>query len=1092
MKPMSEGRARLDEAARTEASAPAASILLEAPAGSGKTAVLTRRYLRLLSLVEDPGEILAITFTRKAAAEMRARVVRALRGEIPADDPEAEPLRALARAALAHGAARGWRIDSEPQSLRIQTIDSFNYWLASQLPVASRAGARLNVTETAGELYQRAARRTLLAADADRELASDTQLLFERLDNHWLNLERLIAQMLHERGHWLRFVTGDDPQRLCRRVDESLAALTRARLATLRALIPEPLRRRAQALPGCGVLGAEPADLEHWQHVAHLVLTRHDWRRQLSARQDAAFADPAERERVRDLIAGLTPLPGVREALLELARAPRAELTAEEAATLRALSRVLSRAAAELHVEFAQAGRVDYTYVTGAARAALTEGGEPTELALSAGLALRHILVDEFQDTSLAQFQLLEMLTVGWEEGDGRTLFVVGDPMQSIYRFRDAEVGLFLRARAAGIGALRLKALRLSHNFRAAPELVAFVNDTFAQVFPAADEARSGGVSYRPCVAVRHSVAAAAGAAAVTLTLFADDRLAEARAIATRVAVLRCLEPHGTVAVLVVAHAHAVPVITALAALGLPTLGVDLVPLRERLVVRDLVQLTRALHDLADRSAWLAVLRAPWCGARLRTLTALSAREDQQVVLEALADPGRLARCDPTDLPRLARLRAVLEGALATRPGATVADWLETAWLRLGAADAYPAPELEDARTFFAALAARTATSEWRGPADFPALLEHLYSAPVAGENPVQVMTIHRAKGLEFDHVIVPALDRPTRSGERRLLRWIDVPSEASDSHLLIAPIPPVGAAAEGALNLYVKELSRQHDRHERCRLMYVAATRARRTLWLSAAPPGSADGTVKPDRRSLLASLWPALAARFEIVSGAGTAAASAPRAAQLIRLASGWEPADPPASVQVSRLPAAALAAAPPEFSWVRATQRDIGTVVHAWLARLTQQPQLPSTAALEPERATLLAELRRLGVPAGAQPRALEEVLAAVRRALSDTRGRWILSNQHRDAHSEWELSGVSGGRLRSVKIDRSFVDASGTRWVIDYKTSRHEGGDLDAFLAQEIERYRPQLEGYRGLAAQLGPEPVRAALYFPLLGAFRELT
>src|SRR5580704_11534024 len=116
MKPMSDSPGRLDDAARLEASAPSASILLEAPAGSGKTAVLTRRFLGLLCTVEDPGEVLAITFTRRAAAELRP----------------------LAEAALTHAAARGWKIDTEPQSLRIQTIDSFNYWLASQLPLASR------------------------------------------------------------------------------------------------------------------------------------------------------------------------------------------------------------------------------------------------------------------------------------------------------------------------------------------------------------------------------------------------------------------------------------------------------------------------------------------------------------------------------------------------------------------------------------------------------------------------------------------------------------------------------------------------------------------------------------------------------------------------------------------------------------------------------------------------------------------------------------------------------------------------------------------------------------------------------------------
>jgi len=265
---------------------------------------------------------------------------------------------------------------------------------------------------------------------------------------------------------------------------------------------------------------------------------------------------------------------------------------------------------------------------------------------------------------------------------------------------------------------------------------------------------------------------------------------------------------------------------------------------------------------------------------------------------------------------------------------------------------------------------------------------------------------------------------------------------------------------------------------------MYVAATRARSTLWLSAAPAASAEGDIKPDRRSMLAILWPALAQRFEIVATPAPPP-QPPPVVPVTRLIADWQPAVPPTTVRITQLPAAYLATEPLEFSWVRETQRDIGTAVHAWLARLAGAPQLPENAAV-------LAQLARLGVPPDQQPRALEVVLTALRQTLADERGRWILSGSHHEAYSEWELSGVSGGRLRNVKIDRSFVDESGIRWVIDYKTSAHEGGDLEGFLAQEIERYRPQLEAYLQLARAVGPQPVRAALYFPLLGAFREVT
>src|SRR3990172_5362927 len=86
----------------------------------------------------------------------------------------------------------------------------------------------------------------------------------------------------------------------------------------------------------------------------------------------------------------------------------------------------------------------------------------PTALALALDCSVRHILIDEFQDTSWSQYDLLQGLTAGWQRDDGRTLFVVGDPMQSIYRFRKAEVGLYVRAWHEGIGGVPLDALRLA------------------------------------------------------------------------------------------------------------------------------------------------------------------------------------------------------------------------------------------------------------------------------------------------------------------------------------------------------------------------------------------------------------------------------------------------------------------------------------------------------------------------------------------------------------------------------------------------------------------------------------------------------
>ena len=178
----------LDRRARHEALDVTRSMLLQAPAGSGKTTVLTARFLALLAAVDAPEEILAITFTRKAAAEMRHRILAALQAA-SAGQAVAGIAPALLHAARARDAACGWNLLQNPSRLRIETIDALNHWLATQLPVASRSGPSLEIASAPASLYRRAARACLHLAAEDRDAAAAAALLFDRLDNSWRRLE---------------------------------------------------------------------------------------------------------------------------------------------------------------------------------------------------------------------------------------------------------------------------------------------------------------------------------------------------------------------------------------------------------------------------------------------------------------------------------------------------------------------------------------------------------------------------------------------------------------------------------------------------------------------------------------------------------------------------------------------------------------------------------------------------------------------------------------------------------------------------------------------------------------------------------------
>jgi ATP-dependent exoDNAse (exonuclease V) beta subunit len=176
--------------------------------------------------------------------------------------------------------------------------------------------------------------------------------------------------------------------------------------------------------------------------------------------------------------------------------------------------------------------------------------------------------------------------------------------------------------------------------------------------------------------------------------------------------------------------------------------------------------------------------------------------------------------------------------------------------------------------------------------------------------------------------------------------------------------------------------------------------------------------------------------------------------------------------------------------EFSWARQTARRVGTVVHEALERFGGGA-LPSPHDLPAMRARLESRLQALGIDRERARSGADRALAALQATLADPQGRWLFDPSHTEAHSELALSGVRGAQVVNIIIDRTFVTKDGTRWVVDFKSSPHEGGDLAAFLDSETERYTPQLTRYAQMARQLGPQPVRAGLYFPLLAAWREV-
>jgi ATP-dependent helicase/nuclease subunit A len=248
----------------------------------------------------------------------------------------------------------------------------------------------------------------------------------------------------------------------------------------------------------------------------------------------------------------------------------------------------------------------------------------------------------------------------------------------------------------------------------------------------------------------------------------------------------------------------------------------------------------------------------------------------------------------------------------------------------------------------------------------------------------------------------------------------------------------------------------------------------------------------VRPPSSVALGMLWSVVEHEFAARLAAsgdieGEASPDIVREPLLRWLPLDWRAAAPQTPrIASMRMPKAAAPAV--EFDWATETARHVGTVVHRELQRIARDGPAADVEAPVARR-RYVDELAELGVPAERRRAAADRVATAVSRTLEDERGRWLLERRDASSANELALTGRIDGTIVSVVIDRTFVDDEGTRWIVDYKTSSHEGAGLDGFLASEQERYRPQLERYAQLMRHLGPEPILLGLYFPLLSAWR---
>ncbi|MEO6301216.1 MAG: double-strand break repair helicase AddA, partial [Paracoccaceae bacterium] len=831
---------------QVRAANPGASTWLSANAGSGKTRVLTDRVARLLLHDVDPQRILCLTYTKSAASEMQNRLFKTLGAW--AMKPDAQLHLALADLGedgltpehLARARRLFARAIETPGGLRIQTIHSFCATLLRRFPL--EAGVSPQFTE----LDDRAAR--LLREQIVEEMA-----------------DRLAPDVMAEVA--LAY-TGDDFTSLMEQVAGRRANFTDGPDAALG--IPDG--ESASLIVGSVIIGGEAA----WMATVHTVLAGG------SSTDSRAFHTLSGLDLTSPTLQTLATLEGVLltgasakapysakigsfptkdsrallssvlphlDALMLRVEAARARRLLFQAAIKTLTLQRFARAFLPIYASRKAArGWLDFDDLITRAKALLSDPAVAAWVLFRLDGGIDHVLVDEAQDTSPDQWRVIELLTAEFTAGEGtraggRTLFVVGDKKQSIYSFQGADVAAFDDKHQAFRGRFEaakqtFQTLKLEYSFRSAPAILTLVDAALGTAFPHAlgtdvahlafREMLPGRVDLWPAIAseaepqdetfedpvdlvtAAHHSAQLAAKIALEIKRMLDDGV--------QIVSAEGLRPVHAGDFLILVQRRSTlfsEIIRACKKLLLPIAGADRLRLGAELAVKDLAALLSFLATPEDDLSLAAVLRSPLCGwteAELYDLAqprkgylweALRSAASQQRTLEFLTDLRDQADfLRPYDLIERTLTRHDGRRRLIARLGKEAEDGIDEL---LNQALTYERGQVPSLTGFLV----------WLETDD----IQVKRQADAAGGR-IRVMTVHGAKGLESEIVILP--DTADRKPQDRDEIYLTVKGE---------PVWKVPKDESPPLIVALRQQKVDREAQENLRLLYVALTRAR--TWL-------------------------------------------------------------------------------------------------------------------------------------------------------------------------------------------------------------------------------------------------------------------
>ena len=449
-----------DQKQRDQALNIESSFIVQAPAGSGKTELITQRYLKLLGSSEEPENILVMTFTNRAVDELKLRIVSAL-SDAQVDPPK-EPHKLitynLALRVLNQSKKRNWDLLRHPSRLKVITIDSLSNLIVSRFPSLDQLIPHRTIIDSYEYefIYRQAAENTLLLINDDEYKSSVSSVLLS-LDNHVDRFYRLIEEMLAKREQWLPRLFIDGALDISSLESISKTLITDY-LEDLRGIAQNALgdnffsllkvSKREDISQISKLPGSSIKDLKDWRAIADILITKSskNWRKKI----DVTIGFPAEmkdeKNQLRKFIDGLYSEFELKKLLINLHNLPSEHFPEFTKKYITDIAQVLKLSVAELKVIFDEKGLQDFSEVSLQAINALDTREELTDIALLLDYQIKHVLVDEFQDTSYSQLNLIQKLVEGWQQDDGKTIFLLVTQCSLSISLESHKLEYFLRS----------------------------------------------------------------------------------------------------------------------------------------------------------------------------------------------------------------------------------------------------------------------------------------------------------------------------------------------------------------------------------------------------------------------------------------------------------------------------------------------------------------------------------------------------------------------------------------------------------------------------------------------------------------------